>query len=338
MANTTTRLALTQPAGTDPPSVLRTSIGGNATILDTAALFNEGILASRPAAGSVVHGYFYRSTDTGDLSYSNGSAWVSVSQVGIGSAAASYQSGIASARPGAGTVPAGTLYNATDTGAFAWSNASIWQSLNLVPRLASSNTTASPGELINAQAGITVSLPAAGSATRNQPIAIWAGIAASGASPVTINTLGGGIYSVGSLNASSLLLGAPGASVLLVSDGTSWLVVAGQQDTGWVPLTLASGIASGSIVPSVRLVGDRCSLKGQLVNSTGGPLTNAQWATLPTFARPASNQVAACAQGTGAFSPAAVTLGSAGQVNVYGSALPNGTIVDLAAVTNYSLS
>ncbi len=76
MPTTTTRLALTNPLGVDNPSVLRTSITANDAILDNAVLYTEGTLASRPLASAVEHGHEYRSTDTGQISKSNGTIWI----------------------------------------------------------------------------------------------------------------------------------------------------------------------------------------------------------------------------------------------------------------------
>lgn len=75
MSTTTSRLTLTQPAGGDPPSALRTSIGSNTAILDNSVLFTEGTLVLRPAATAVEHGHFYNATDTGQLAWSNGTTW-----------------------------------------------------------------------------------------------------------------------------------------------------------------------------------------------------------------------------------------------------------------------
>ena len=65
MSTTTTRHGLVQPAGSDGPVSLRTSIDGNATILDNAVLVTEGTLVARPVASTVEHDHIYRATDTG---------------------------------------------------------------------------------------------------------------------------------------------------------------------------------------------------------------------------------------------------------------------------------
>lgn len=76
--HTTTRLGLDVLDGTDGVNTTPTVDAQVKTILDNAAIYEEGTLVSRPAAGSVAHGTFYWSTDTADLAYNNGSAWLSV--------------------------------------------------------------------------------------------------------------------------------------------------------------------------------------------------------------------------------------------------------------------
>ncbi len=70
------RLGLQYPLGVDPPSELRIADQANATILDNAVLYTEGTFASRPAAGATEHGHVYRSTDTGQWSWNNGTIWI----------------------------------------------------------------------------------------------------------------------------------------------------------------------------------------------------------------------------------------------------------------------
>lgn len=76
MANSTSRLALVQPVGTDAASELRTSITANATTLDASVIVTEGALADRPA-GSYV-GQTYYATDTGLWYFYTGAAWQAV--------------------------------------------------------------------------------------------------------------------------------------------------------------------------------------------------------------------------------------------------------------------
>jgi hypothetical protein len=75
MPTNTTRLALVQPAGSDAPVVLRTSIAGNATILDAAVRIFEGTLVARSLV-TPAYGDEYYATDTLQWFKYNGSAWL----------------------------------------------------------------------------------------------------------------------------------------------------------------------------------------------------------------------------------------------------------------------
>lgn len=78
MSTTTSRLGLINPIGTDGPSQIRVGITSSNGILDNAAIWEEGTFVSRPSVGTAVHGVFWRSTDSGELSYNTGSVWVPV--------------------------------------------------------------------------------------------------------------------------------------------------------------------------------------------------------------------------------------------------------------------
>lgn len=80
MPNSTGRLGLALPLGTDNVSELRVAINANATTLDAAATITEGTAVSRPSTS--VYGKFYYATDTGQLSFYNGSAWEAVPLAG----------------------------------------------------------------------------------------------------------------------------------------------------------------------------------------------------------------------------------------------------------------
>jgi hypothetical protein len=72
---------------------------------------------------------------------------------------------------------------------------------------------------------------------------------------------------------------------------TSWLTLEAVVDTGWVPLTLASGVtSSGGFTPSARLRGDMVELKGGLWNQTGSSDAGTL-ATLPTAVTPPAHAV-----------------------------------------------
>ena len=80
MPNTTSRLGLVQPLGTDAVSELRVSITDNASTLDNSVIVTEGTLASRPAGS--YNGQTYYATDTGLWYFYTGSAWETVMLAG----------------------------------------------------------------------------------------------------------------------------------------------------------------------------------------------------------------------------------------------------------------
>ena len=101
MSTNTTRLGLVQPAGSDGPVSLRTSIDTNATTLDNAVLVTEGTLASRPVASTVEHDHIYRTTDTGQWFVSDGTNWSIVLAAGAWtSLTPGFASGISAGSPG----------------------------------------------------------------------------------------------------------------------------------------------------------------------------------------------------------------------------------------------
>jgi hypothetical protein len=76
-----------------------------------------------------------------------------------------------------------------------------------------------------------------------------------------------------------------------LDNATSWLTLEAVVDTGWVPLTLASGVtSSGGFTPSARLRGDMVELKGGLWNQTGSSDAGTL-ATLPTAVTPPAHAV-----------------------------------------------
>lgn len=126
----------------------------------------------------------------------------------------------------------------------------------------------------NIGAGATVTVTAAGSQT--------------GAAPVTVTTPAGVIHGVGLSGATSILLGTPGASVTLLSDYSNWFITAGQQDSGWVALSLSSNVATTlGYTASARLQGDAVKLKGTLTNNTGSSDTGTL-ATISAGLRPSA--------------------------------------------------
>jgi hypothetical protein len=197
-------------------------------------------------------------------------------------------SGVAASRPSAASGLTDVIYYATDTHAFSVCDGSAWHQVviggadGLATRSASSSLTANIGDYIVAGSGVTITLPSPTAA--DQLVGIIPSSTVTGASPVTVTAGSNAIYGPG-LSASSFLLGSGAAGVILRSLSTSqWLMVSGQQDTGWVALTLNSGItvASSYEAPAVRLQGDRVWMSG---GAAAGTLQTIPF-TLPTFAVP----------------------------------------------------
>ena len=252
MPTTTSRLGLAQPLTTDAATEYRAAITGNAATLDNAALYTEGTLAARPAAGSVEHGHIYRSTDTHDVSWSNGTSWIPLVQAGG---------------------PVG----------------------HLIPTNKTTTYTAVAGDLVLAQNGssYTVTLPA--------PVAgavVGVFVYGAGTGVITVSAGSAVVYGagLGSSGSSSFKLGTAGATATVVSDGANWFIRAGQQDTGWVALTIGTGMSAdtsdgSTATPGARTVGDIVRLRGMLKNTSGGSLVLPTVATLPLAAmHPANGQ------------------------------------------------
>lgn len=190
--------------------------------------------AGAPAGGTAgIEGRVYRDTDTNDLYYDTGTEWLRVAVL-----------------DDTGNVPANELGHA----------------LRLAPTAAAANVTASSGELIVATAAITVTLPAH---SAGQVVGVLNLIGGGGV--VTVD--GTAIQGVGLNGATSFPLGTYGARVVLLDDGTNWLIVEGQQDSGWVPLgSFYTGVTTpandGGYVAASRLRGDVVQLSGTLSNTT----------------------------------------------------------------------
>ncbi len=142
--------------------------------------------------------------------------------------------------------------------------------------------------ITNGPSSFTFTLPAP-----TAGIAIGFKKADSGAGLNTI-TAGSGVIlgpGTGSAGSASIPCSALGAYVVLQGDGTNWHIVAGQQDSGWVPLTYSNswvssgGPASGATAAGYRLIGNEVRLGGAIKSGT-----NAATAfTLPAGARPPTN-------------------------------------------------
>jgi microcystin-dependent protein len=75
----TPRLSLPQPTGSDLISGGDDAINTGFDTLDSAAMYIDDVIASRPAAGSTVAGTFFYATDTGATYLCTGSAWIEIS-------------------------------------------------------------------------------------------------------------------------------------------------------------------------------------------------------------------------------------------------------------------
>lgn len=149
----------------------------------------------------------------------------------------------------------------------------------------SANYGAVSGDLVLMEGVFAVTAPAPVAGAK---FGVIAGFGASGTAPVGIAQHGSELFSgVGfAAGVTSLFLGTPGSSLVFESDGTNWYQIAGQVDSGWVPLTLPAGVSTLVVyaVPSARLQGDTVHLDGLASSST--PIgASGLWATIPTFAR-----------------------------------------------------
>jgi hypothetical protein len=147
----------------------------------------------------------------------------------------------------------------------------------VLPTYTTFNTsgTAADGQLCQAAPGVTVTLPNIGSGQKIVQVVAISTV--TGASPVTVAAGSGQtISTVGALAASSILLGTAGAFVTLYGSGTVWTVIAGQQDTGWVTITAATGWSAGTgtpATPQAKLVGNIVRLQGGFTWSGGGTVS-----------------------------------------------------------------
>lgn len=165
---------------------------------------------------------------------------------------------------------------------------------NLIYQAISTNTSATDGHVYQVTAaGVTVTLP---SPSTNATIGVFNG-SGTAASPTTVTASSGNIVGSG-VSASSISLGISGAHVMLQANGSNWLIVAGQQDTGWVACTLGTnitvpgGYAPAVFSPTARIIGDMGYLSGVMMNNTGGVVgAGYVWLTLPSSAFQPPNSV-----------------------------------------------
>lgn len=185
-----------------------------------------------------------------------------------------------------------------------------------------STYSANPGDVVYANpasGGITVTLPGSGG-NLNTLITVFAGTNISGTNQVTVSN-SGGFLGLGAVGVTTLPLGAPGAYVMCAASGAGWLIISGQQDTGWVPLSgmgQNANLGSGTgYTPAVRLRGDIVTFKGTPQTSASITANATLW-TLPSLYRPASSVAlnTNIAPTSGGSSATYLAVPTAGTVNV----------------------
>src|SRR5690349_599684 len=76
------RLGIPVPTEADPPDG-PVQMDAIVDVLDEAAIDGQGLLAARPAANTVPRGFYWWSTDSRQLSRSDGAAWHDLGQAGL---------------------------------------------------------------------------------------------------------------------------------------------------------------------------------------------------------------------------------------------------------------
>lgn len=246
--------------------------------------------------------------------------------------AVTFSEGTISARPAAGL--AGRVYYATDTLLEYVDTGSSWLPLATLdsnghvppaqlpwPAFTTANTptTASVGAFYRVDAAGTVTLPTPTGNT-GQMIGVWNNNSG-------ICTVSGAIQYLGG-SASSLQLGGVGSFLVFQAFSANWWVVSGQQDSGWVALSLNANYSASTgtgFTPAYRFLGNLVYLRGAILNSTGG--SGSTPSTVPVAVRPAST---AYMGGTiqGAAGLVSVTVQASGVLTCNGS-WPNSTALDL---------
>lgn len=132
---------------------------------------------------------------------------------------------------------------------------------------------------------------------------------------------------LGSSGASSIALGAIGATVTLESDGTSWYIVGGMQDSGWVSFGYNATYFSAGADNAARQQGNTVRWRG-LVAFTGSPGAGSTMINDGTFAPSVamnfqlliegSTTTAYCALATGGTAVLETSLSGAGNISLDG--------------------
>ena len=134
--------------------------------------------------------------------------------------------------------------------------------------------------------GLTATLPAP---TQGVTLGVF-NVGGTAASPTMVTASSGDIYGPGAGSASSILLGASDAFVVLTGTGTNWLITAGQQDTGWIPLSTyltnswasAGGPGTGATVAAFRKQGNIVRFGGEVASGSSTTMSTA----IPAAYRP----------------------------------------------------
>lgn len=145
---------------------------------------------------------------------------------------------------------------------------------------------AAVGDLVLCTGSFVVTAPAP---VANGVFGVYAVSGMTGASAITITRHAtDGFYGLGMTGATNCYLGIPGSYVVFESNGTNWVTVSGQQDTGWVAIPPPGGYttASGYYTPATRLIGDTVLMRGIHTNGSGIP--SSYNTTLATIFRPAA--------------------------------------------------
>lgn len=210
--------------------------------------------------------------------------------MGILDNAAIYTSGTLGSRPAASGL-AGKFYRTTDSGAESlfWSDGTNWYPLGLIPQITGISGSVVSGQalIVVGSSNVTITLPS---------VAQGACCSVTNRSTGTTTVTGTSIWGQGLAGASSFSLTNVGsaATAMLVSDGSTWNMIAGHQETGWQALSLAGGVVTynSGYLPSARYDGAIVQLKGVIQNNSGGNiLANATLATIPAALQPTSPTV-----------------------------------------------
>lgn len=128
----------------------------------------------------------------------------------------------------------GLVYAPKATG--AWPAGIRVPTNGLTPTAKTAGYTAVSGDLVQMTGSFTVTLPTPAAGAVVGVISVNG----TGAAPCTVTTPSGVINGPGA-GAASILLGVPGADVILEGDGTNWNIVAGGQATGWIAVATWNG-------------------------------------------------------------------------------------------------